>query len=102
MPVTVLMGTEKHVFHLDEDQLCKYSSFFDSALRGGFKESKGSLSNLQRQTSRHFRFSRSAPGGDNITLVQSSLVPKEGDWAAEWDENEDEGDEKPELDEEIR
>ena len=40
MPVTVLVGKEKHPFHLDEDQLCKCSSFFDPALRGGFKESK--------------------------------------------------------------
>jgi hypothetical protein len=40
MPVTILVGKEKHSFHLDKDQLCKCSSFFDSALRGGFKESK--------------------------------------------------------------
>jgi hypothetical protein len=40
MPVTVLVGKEKHSFHLDKDQLSKYSSFFDSALRGGFKESE--------------------------------------------------------------
>jgi len=40
MSVTVLVGKEKHSFHLDEDQLCKCSSFFDSALRGGFEESK--------------------------------------------------------------
>ncbi|KAH6669582.1 hypothetical protein B0J14DRAFT_487177, partial [Halenospora varia] len=31
---------EKHSFNLDKDQLCKCSLFFDSALRGGFKESK--------------------------------------------------------------
>jgi hypothetical protein len=36
---TRLVGMEKHSFHLDEDQLCKCSSFFDSALGGGFKES---------------------------------------------------------------
>ncbi|KAH6667777.1 hypothetical protein B0J14DRAFT_601423 [Halenospora varia] len=40
MSVSILVGKEKHSFHLDEDQLCKCSSFFDSALRGGFKESK--------------------------------------------------------------
>lgn len=34
------MGKEKHSFHLNEDQLYKCSLFFDSALRGGFKESK--------------------------------------------------------------
>lgn len=40
MSVTILVGKEKHSFYLDENQLCKCSSVFDSALRGGFKESK--------------------------------------------------------------
>ncbi len=40
MLVIILVGKEKHSFHLDKDQLCKCSSFFNSPLNGGFKESK--------------------------------------------------------------
>jgi hypothetical protein len=37
-PVAVLVGDDKHPFHLDEQQLCACSSFFRSVLTDGFKE----------------------------------------------------------------
>src|SRR6266536_6421846 len=74
MPVTVLVGKEKHAFHLDEDQLCKYSVFFNSALRGGLRRVKNLLCNSQRQTSRHFRFSRN---GYSVVRYQESRT---GSW----------------------
>jgi hypothetical protein len=37
-PVTVLVGDDKHPFHLDEQQLCACSPFFRSMLTDGFKE----------------------------------------------------------------
>jgi hypothetical protein len=36
--VTVLVGDDKHPFHLDEQQLCACSPFFHSMLTDGFKE----------------------------------------------------------------
>lgn len=40
MHVPILLGKEKHSFHLDKDQLYKCLLFFNAALKGGFKESK--------------------------------------------------------------
>lgn len=37
-PVTVLVGDDKHPFHLDVQQLCACSPFFRSVLTDGFKE----------------------------------------------------------------
>jgi hypothetical protein len=37
-PVTVLVGDDKHPFHLEEQQLCACSPFFRSVLTNGFKE----------------------------------------------------------------
>jgi hypothetical protein len=37
-PVTVLVGHDKHPFHLEENQLCVCSPFFRSVLTDGFKE----------------------------------------------------------------
>ena len=37
-PVTVLVGDDKHPFHLNEQQLCACSPFFRSVLTDGFKE----------------------------------------------------------------
>jgi hypothetical protein len=37
-PVTVLVGDDKHLFHLEERQLCACSRFFRSMLTNGFKE----------------------------------------------------------------
>jgi hypothetical protein len=36
--VTVLIGVNKHPFHLEEQQLCAYSPFFLAMLTDGFKE----------------------------------------------------------------
>ena len=37
-PVTVLVGDDKHPFHLNEQQLCACSPFFHSVLIDGFNE----------------------------------------------------------------
>ncbi|KAF8864484.1 hypothetical protein BDZ45DRAFT_13627 [Acephala macrosclerotiorum] len=40
MSVTVLVGDNKHPFHLNEQKLCTCSSFFLSMLSSGFQESE--------------------------------------------------------------